>query len=449
MVAPIYHVGQAAGHVFNVWSVSPAPDAMVTVRRGGSDAESGESLAAAYAAAKTLKPGGNALSATNRACVMIPPGRYNLPPLTNLPSLTLDAEYVDLIGMADTPAGTWVTAFGNNGETSPTVLQTADDVHLMGFTVHQRNNQAGNHNYVIDAANAASVYRFMHFRNAQPSKYSMSVHAVEDLAGLWEFCEGDNWSWRLAGEYELSATMRDCVAGDYSFGTDANPGASITGTFQRCVGGDRSFGGCVTDGCDIAAGAVFEDCKGGDRCWALGMEFAGTARRCIGGDGCFGGYAGTDTHYGSVAASAVLEACVAGAYSFGGGPLGLFSGYAKNCEAGSGSFGGWQGAGTSCSGILIDCRTIDRAKPLNVEGAYIRGCDIECVGAGESAIKVLTRSQIYDSVLEVVNGGVDTITADAAVELVIHACRYNGAGIAGIITVVGGDNLNTGFVQIP
>lgn len=50
----------------------------VTVCTNDSATENGEALIAAYTAAKALTPNGAALSATNRACVIVPPGKYNL-----------------------------------------------------------------------------------------------------------------------------------------------------------------------------------------------------------------------------------------------------------------------------------------------------------------------------------------------------------------------------------
>lgn len=55
----------------------------------------GDALVAGYAAAKILIPGGNSLSATNRAKVLLYPGTYAV----DDGSLILDTEFVDLVGI--------------------------------------------------------------------------------------------------------------------------------------------------------------------------------------------------------------------------------------------------------------------------------------------------------------------------------------------------------------
>ena len=76
-------------------------DTTITVERGSTDVLSAAALRTAYTAAKALTPGGNALSATNRAVVMIPAGRYDFG-LGDVGDsnhgLELDAQFVDLVG---------------------------------------------------------------------------------------------------------------------------------------------------------------------------------------------------------------------------------------------------------------------------------------------------------------------------------------------------------------
>ncbi|RLI52680.1 MAG: hypothetical protein DRO87_12795, partial [Candidatus Thorarchaeota archaeon] len=69
-------------------------DATIHVMRGSTNVISGTNLLAAYTAAKSLTPGGNALSATNRATVKVPAGVFDL----GTQRLTLDTDFVDVIG---------------------------------------------------------------------------------------------------------------------------------------------------------------------------------------------------------------------------------------------------------------------------------------------------------------------------------------------------------------
>ena len=83
-------------------------DSTISVQRGTTDVLSAAALRTAYTAAKALTPGGNALSATNRAVVMIPAGRYDFglgDVADDNHGLELDAEFVDLVGMTGKPEG--------------------------------------------------------------------------------------------------------------------------------------------------------------------------------------------------------------------------------------------------------------------------------------------------------------------------------------------------------
>jgi len=59
----------------------------------------GDDLLAKYTAAKSLTPGGNAKSATNRAALIIYPGAYDIGSQT----LDIDADYVDVIALGSEP----------------------------------------------------------------------------------------------------------------------------------------------------------------------------------------------------------------------------------------------------------------------------------------------------------------------------------------------------------
>src|SRR5580704_5473974 len=62
----------------------------VVVAEGTNDVQRGNNLQAAYSTATTLGP-----TSSNRVAVIVPPGSYNL----GSSSFTLDASYLDLIGL--------------------------------------------------------------------------------------------------------------------------------------------------------------------------------------------------------------------------------------------------------------------------------------------------------------------------------------------------------------
>lgn len=272
-----------------------------------------DNLALKYAAAKTLTPGGNALSSTNRATLIIMPGNYSLSE-----ELVIDAEFVDILGLGsmklDRGCVTAVTLLNNN------INVTANDVRVKGISL-------GSQPFVI-----------------QPDLYSA---IFEDCIG------GDNGF----GYGLISSTFINCIGGHNTFG---NAVSTLNGSFINCIGGNSSFGGgggtasgtfknCVGltnsfGGNGGISSGDFKDCVGGDGSFGSnGGESSGTFTNCSGGNYSFGGYS---------ISSGTFRNCVGGEYSFGG-----FNGTANgtfiNCIGDVNSFGG---AGGTLSGTLLQCR---------------------------------------------------------------------------------------------
>jgi len=90
----------------------------------------GANLLAAYAAAAALTPHGSPLSATNRAVVLLPPGRYDL----GAGQLVMDEEYVDLVGLSTARENQHIHG-SSNGPGTGVLRQTADDVRIENLSV--------------------------------------------------------------------------------------------------------------------------------------------------------------------------------------------------------------------------------------------------------------------------------------------------------------------------
>lgn len=384
---------------------SYASDAIVIVNHGDDVDDNGTNLASAYAAACALTPGGSALSATNRAVVAIPPGTYRLATAVGSCCLELDTEYVDLVALAPgSPEATRVTWAGGAG-CFGTIGQSVGDVRMSGFTIACTGDVSGNNAFRIgilaDQDISASIYRNMHFRHSNPKANQYSISAYQHLAGTWYHCVADAYAWRLGTNGDLSATMYDCEAGNFSYGGDAS-GADVTGTFYRCIGGSSCFGGCTNYGC-VCSGD-FYDCIAGNTSFAMGKEASGNFYRCRGGAACFAGYAGSGTDYGT------------------------FSGYAEDCYATGSSFGGGHAAAV-CSGELVRCelRTMTAVFRL-AAGGIIRDSVVEQTGANLSCIILNGNAAIlYNDTLVVAEGGngypIDT--AGGAKTVICAHCRMN------------------------
>ena len=269
-----------------------SPQSCIVVETTASATTNGINLLAAYAAAKALTPNGAALSATNRASVIIPPGVYDLGSGEGYTPLTLDTEFVDLIGLTSdrksqhikgTPPAT------NSG----VIVQTADDVHVSNLyvkiltEVESANwNDTDSAAYFPSTSLSNTVVDNCQFDGQEGSKY-----------------EGPRlFSMRLYIEY--SGTFNNCTGGNFAFG---GYGGTASGTFTNCTGGNFAFGGA-------------------------GGTASGTFTNCTGGDNAFGGAGGT-----AGTASGTFTNSTGGDYSFGGDG-GTLSGQLYYCRLTTGSF---------------------------------------------------------------------------------------------------------------
>jgi hypothetical protein len=231
----------------------------VTVQTTDSTTKNGENLIAAYAKAKTLTPNGAALSATNRACVIVPPGKYNLDHgvAGACVPLTLDTEFVDIIGLTSDRSLQHI--YGTPEATnSGVIVQTANDVHISNLTVEILT--------AIDEPNEDSTDSAAYFPSTNLNStvidncYFIGYQEVVNTSILW--------SMRLNIEYSGIFTNNKC--GDLAFGYQG----SASGTFTNCIGGSASFG---TAG--IASG-TFTNCTGGDSSFGANGILSGLINFC-------------------------------------------------------------------------------------------------------------------------------------------------------------------------
>ena len=264
----------------------------------------GAALIAAYTAAKALTPNGEELSATNRASVIIPPGVYDLGSGEGYTPLTLDTEFVDLIGLTSdrksqhikgTPPAT------NSG----VIVQTADDVHISNLTVE-----------------ILTAYGISQGDNTDSAAYFPSTNLSNTIVDNVYFKgdeEGANtilWSMRI-GVLEYSGTFNNCTGGYYAFGSFG----TASGTFNYCTGGGAAFGGGGT------ASGTFNYCTGGLSAFGGCGTASGTFNYCTGGEAAFGGDGGvlsgklyycrlTVGSFQTLAEGGKLRACIDGSDTF-------------------------------------------------------------------------------------------------------------------------------------
>lgn len=225
-----------------------ANDAYVIVKTSASATANGTALLAAYAQAKALTPQGSAISVTNRSCVVIPPGTYDL----GSSQLVLDTQYVDVIGQTTHRGNQRIissTATSNQG----VINQTANDVWIRNISL--KNNCADNAafnnttsaDYFCSSALDQTKMRNVEFLSANGVNGPYPMRISISYPGYFEECQalgGSSWGGGI-GDITLAGvaggTYIRCVGGQYAFG--GSNGCSFTGTAIDCQGGAYAFGG--------------------------------------------------------------------------------------------------------------------------------------------------------------------------------------------------------------
>jgi len=340
-----------------------SPQSCIVVETTSNAKTNGAALIAAYTAAKALTPNGEELSATNRACVIIPPGNYDLDHGEDdaCVPLTLDTEFVDIIGL--TTDRSLQQIYGTPEATnSGVIVQTADDVHVSNLyvkiltEVESANwNDTDSAAYFPSTSLSNTVVDNCQFdgqdgsNDEGPRLFSMRLYI--EYSGTFNNCTGGNFA--FGGKSTASGTFTNCTGGNSAFGSD---GGTASGTFTNCTGGNSAFGGAGG-----TASGTFTNCTGGDVAFGSGGTASGTFTNCTGGDYSFG-------IYGTV--SGVFTNCTGGEAAFGG-DRGTASGTFNYCTGGADAFGG---AGGTLSGQLYYCRLTTGSFQTLAEGGKLRAC---------------------------------------------------------------------------
>ncbi|HPS03432.1 MAG TPA: hypothetical protein PLA90_17985, partial [Candidatus Sumerlaeota bacterium] len=251
-------------------------EAFLMVRTTANPVTNASNLLKTYAEAKELTPHKAALSATNRAVVLVPPGRYDL----GTASLLLDAECVDLEGVSNDCEKQYL--YGTtNGPNTGVLMQTANNVRI--------------ENLLVECTLSTGTRKIDH---TDPAAYFPNTALAATRVRNCRFqCVNISYSWSMRLGVEYKGTYEGCTGGDYAFGGVLG---TASGIFRECKGEQYSFG--------RAASGTFTNCTGEDYAFGSGGTASGTFTNCTGGFGAFGGK-GT--------ASGIFRECKGEQYSFG------------------------------------------------------------------------------------------------------------------------------------
>jgi hypothetical protein len=362
------------------------------------DAQRAANLIAAYTAAKLLTPNGAALSASNRAKVVVAPGNYDFTAYktdgTTTPGLTIDTDYVDFEGVGNARL---YSSSNNSGHTAtklgPTCLLSAYDVRLTNLQFDVAMEQSSTHRCRSFEIASGQIVTGGSATTIQTTPYLLvkSGGFVGVQAGDW--CEIYGGSISLRRSYrvlanlsnnalQLDGTDSDILSGppeassaDVNFIVRRTCANSIFRglRFRRQIatetpGGDI-FGNGHIDGSWYDCTSELDDFvhtttpsgAGGWRqysfCHVLGtFERCNGKEFCLGGDGDPGGNPGLDSAITAYLGPFItVRRCNFGASSFAGctsfGGRILAGAVFEDCTAGKAAFA----PGNSCAGTFRRC----------------------------------------------------------------------------------------------
>jgi hypothetical protein len=396
--------------------------AYIIVRPSASATTNGTELRNAYAAAKAFTPNTSALSATNRATVILLPGRYDL----GTTRLNLDTDFVDIIGLTDTPEQVVITSSIVLSD-SGTIHQTANDVKIKGVTIDRTGTPAGS-----GAGRTAAYFPFP--KATAITSWSGNGATMTIAANGHGLQNGD--SVRITGSGNSSVdgvfTVTRIDDNSFSYPSTVNAAGSIgtaterfnltqiencvfsgtsdsamrrsteyAGTYKKCVSGNESF--------QVFASGVFEDCVAGNNSFTT--QASGTFTRCTAGTLSFDGNAtGTFTDC----------TCVSG---FASGSGHSASGIFTRCVVTGGAGFGSAGAATA-TGTFTDCSITHSTSYSGTFTGTMRRCRFVRTGTNNTALTVGNGAKIFDSTL-IATGTGNSITAGSAVTISLAGCRMN------------------------
>lgn len=232
----------------------------------------GDDLLAKYAQAITLTPQGNALSATNRATLIIYPGIYTLSGQWNV-----NTQFVDILGIG-------------HQLRNPAVLYTGFNVNVSANNVRITGIGTTTNSLYISGSLPLNV-----FENCKARKGSFG---------------GTGAGGPASGTYVGCYVTGGVVTGGFGIGNVAD------GTFIDCKADTSAFAGGQNNNTSQIASGIFNNCESQGGFGAFG-GFTGTARNCKGGSNSF---ASTPTSVATILSGTCIN-CEGDANSFGNGGL--------------------------------------------------------------------------------------------------------------------------------
>jgi hypothetical protein len=362
------------------------------VRTYATDAENGQSLRDAYADAITQTPGGNPLSATNRFALLIPPGTYAL----GSTGLTLDTQFVDLIGLGRADE-TVITSVSNTNGGNGTIIQTTNDIKFRNLTIqndaaaYSTGTDTDDSGYAPQGVFPTTEFTDCIFRNpGTGGDGAPFMRLGVEYGGTYQRCRGIDSGSGISVFFAIaSGNYFDCHTSVNGFGylgeasgifTDSSCldgfgfGADATGSFTRCTAFNSGFGSGGN------ASGTFNQCTALTNSfgWGFGVTCSGTFSYCTGTDYCFG----------ESTSAAIFIGCRGNNFCYGGdNATATLAGTYTDCIAANDGFG-CAASNNTLSGSFYGCVVTGAngfcgSTSADLSGTFV-GCKVSSTGFGSS-----------------------------------------------------------------
>lgn len=250
-------------------AAAPSSTSTITLLAEGTPTQNGTALVNAYAAAKLLTPNGAALSATNRATIVLHPGVYSHS------GLTLDSAFVDIVGLG--------------GSSCVTIINTSTlDINNAGCGLRGIRFCSRNDGVAADCGisfrttpNPVHTWEDLFFdTNGGTSNNAMTTFSGGTVGGTYRRCRtlGQRFIGNVSSLASTTSVLfEDCEAGALSLmGSGSIIGTqhgNMNGIMRRCVITASAWN------CKLGAVALVEDCRFVG-CRIPRLTTGATIRRC-------------------------------------------------------------------------------------------------------------------------------------------------------------------------
>lgn len=210
----------------------------------------------AYTTAKSATPHGAALSTANRYTIFLLPGKYDMGSST----LTMDTQYIDLIGLSDN-TGRWVySASGtglNNDRGDTLLISSGTTINVTAVAPADITIQ----NLCLETTTASSSSYAIGYALSGGATQTGLAHRMQNVYVVHSGSANPKYAMQINVDFNGTFIDVRCWSGNVFGVRSSGSNGNATGLFIRCKASDASFGVAFSGGNNIVASGTFIDCE--------------------------------------------------------------------------------------------------------------------------------------------------------------------------------------------